>query len=105
MRNLVLPLALAATLLTGSVALAATNHTVTGIIKAIDLKACTVKVDKIVYHFAKGCDFSALKIGEKVEVTGHVYKKLEVGTKIVAAPATPPKSSTTTTSTGAASAK
>lgn len=106
MRTLVLPLALAATVLGGSLALASTDHTVTGTIKAIDLKACTVKVDKTTYHFAKGCDFAALKVGEKVDVTGHVYKKMEVGTKIVAAatpapakPSTTMKSTTTTPKT------
>jgi hypothetical protein len=99
MRTFVLPLALAATVLGGSFALAATDHTVTGTIKALDLKACTVKVDKTVYHFARGCDFAALKLGEKVDVTGHVYKKMEVGTRIVAAVTPAPAKPSTSTAT------
>ena len=102
MRKFVLPLALVASMASGSVALATTDHTTNGTLKAIDAKACTVTVDKTVYHFAKGCDFSAFKVGEKVAVTGHVYKKVEVGTKLVAAatpaptkPTTPPKTTTT----------
>ena len=101
MNKFVLPLALIASLAAGSAAFAATDHTVTGIIKKLDAKACTVEVGKTTYHFAKGCDFSALKVGEKVSVTGHLYKKMEVGTKIVAAvtPAAPAKTTTTTPAT------
>jgi hypothetical protein len=100
MRKLVLPLALALTVASGSFAFAATDHTVTGALKAIDAKACTVTLGKTVYHFAKGCDFSAFKVGEKVDLTYHISKKLDVGTKLVAAamtPAAPAKPATTTT--------
>jgi len=98
MRKFVLPLALLATVASGSMAFAATDHTSNGTLKAIDAKACTVTVDKTVYHFAKGCDFAAFKVGEKVAVTGHVYKKEEVGTKLVAA-ATPAPTTTKPTTT------
>ena len=99
MRKFVLPLALLATMASGSIAFAATDHTTTGTLKAIDAKACTVTVDKTVYHFAKGCDFSAFKVGEKVAVTAHIYKKMEVGTKLVAAAPPAPKPTTTTKTT------
>ena len=101
MNKFVLPLALVASLVAGSAAFASTDHTTTGVIKKLDAKACTVEVGKTTYHFAKGCDFSALKVGEKVSVTGHLYKKLEVGTKIVAAvaPAKPAPVKTTTMTT------
>lgn len=96
MRKLLLPLALAATIASGSFAFAATDHTVTGTLKAIDAKACTVTLGKSVYHFAKGCDFTAFKVGEKVDLTYHISKKLDVGTKLVAA-ATPAPAKPTTT--------
>ena len=88
MKKLVLPLALVAMLATGTTAFAATNSSVTGTIKALDVATHTVTVDKTVYHFAKSVDLSKLKVGEKVTVTGHLYKKMEVGVTIVAA-ATP----------------
>jgi len=105
MRKFLLPLALVATLATGTAAFAATNSATTGPIKAIDAKAHTVTLGKTVYHFAKTVDLSAFKKGEKVTITGHVYKKTEVGVTIVAAapakpapakpakPATPKKTS------------
>jgi hypothetical protein len=85
MKKIILPLALVAMLATGTAAFAATNNSVTGTIKALDAGAHTVTVDKTVYHFAKSVDLSKLKVGEKVTVTGHLYKKMEVGTAIVAA--------------------
>jgi hypothetical protein len=85
MRKFVLPFALVAMLATGTAAFAATNSSVTGTIKALNLTAHTVTVDKTVYHFAKSVDLSKLKVGEKVTVTGHLYKKIEVGVTIVAA--------------------
>lgn len=104
MNKLVLPLALAATIASGSFAFASTDHTVTGTLKAIDAKACTVTLGKSVYHFAKGCDFGTFKVGEKVDLTYHISKKLDVGTKLVAAaPAKPapakPMTTTKTTTT------
>ena len=90
MNKFLLPLALVAALATGSAAFAATNTSTTGPLKALNAKACTATVGKTVYHFAKGCDFSKLKVGERVTVTGHAYKKMEVGVTIVAAaPAKP----------------
>ena len=97
MRKFVLPLTLAAFVATGTAAFAATDHTVTGTLKAIDAKAETVTLGKSVYHFAKGFDLSGFKVGEKVSLTYHVSKKLDVGTKLVAAaPAAPAKPTTTT---------
>jgi hypothetical protein len=89
MHKYVLPIALLAALGTSSLAMAVTNQTSTGDIKSMDIKLCTVTLDnKTTYHFAKHCDFSAFKVGEKVDVTWHLYKKIDVGTKIVAAPST-----------------
>jgi hypothetical protein len=99
MHKLTLPLALAAFVATGTLAFAATDHTVTGTLKAIDAKAETVTLGKSVYHFAKGFDLSPFKVGEKVALTYHVSKKLDVGTKLVAAATTPPAKPTTTTKT------
>ena len=99
MNKFVLPLALIATLAAGSAAFASTSHSLTGKIRALDAKACTVEVGKLTYHFAKGCDFSRFTVGENVTVTGHAYKKMEVGTKIVAAVATPAPAKPMTTKT------
>jgi hypothetical protein len=105
MRNFVLPAILVASLALPSAAMAATNNTSTGVVKAIDLKAETVTVDKTVYHFPAKFDLSAIKVGEKVTVTWHAYKKVDVGTKIVAAvdkkpaPKPAPKTTTKTTTT------
>ena len=89
MRKFVLPLAIVATLATSSMALAVTNNSITGVIKAIDAKADTVTVGKTVYHFAKGTSLSAFKVGERVVIKAHAYKKIEVGVSIAAAPAAP----------------
>jgi Cu/Ag efflux protein CusF len=87
MRKILLPLALVAALATGTAAFAATNTATTGVIKTLDAKAHTVTLGRTVYHFAKSVDLSAFKKGENVTVTGHVYKKSEVGVTIVAAAA------------------
>ncbi|MGN6157068.1 MAG: hypothetical protein ACTHNL_03140 [Devosia sp.] len=89
MRKFLLPLAIVATLATSSMALAVTNNSITGVIKAIDAKADTVTVGKTVYHFAKGTSLSAFKVGERVVIKAHAYKKIEVGVSIAAAPAAP----------------
>ena len=89
MRKFLLPLAIVATLATSSMALAVTNNSVTGVIKAIDAKADTVTVGKVVYHFAKGTSLAAFKVGERVVIKAHAYKKIEVGVSIAAAPAAP----------------
>lgn len=100
MHKYVLPLALVASISASSLALAATDKTVTGTIASMDAKLCTLTLDnKRTYYFAKKCDFSALKVGEKVAVTWHLYKKIEeidVGTKVAAAPAPAPVTTTTT---------
>jgi len=98
MRNYVLPLALIASLGLSSMALASTNNTTDGTIKSVDVKTCTVTLDpSTVYHFAKKCDFKDLTVGEKVTVTWHLYKKIDVGTKIAAYVA--PTTTTTTPKT------
>ena len=89
MRKFLLPLAIVATLATSSMALAVTNNSITGVIKAIDAKADTVTVGKTVYHFAKGTSHCAFKVGERVVIKAHAYKKIEVGVSIAAAPAAP----------------
>ncbi len=105
MRNFVLPAILVASLVLPTAAMAATNNNSTGTVKAVDLKAETVTVDKTMYHFPAKFDLSAVKVGEKVTVTWHAYKKTDVGTKIVAAtdmkptPKPAPKPKTTTAPT------
>ncbi len=85
MRNIALPLILALSLGASGVAMAATDTTTDGMIKALNAKACTVTLDnKAVYHFAAKCDFSKLTVGEKVAITWHLSKKLDWATKIVA---------------------
>ena len=92
MRKFVLPLALLATLATGTAAFAATNSAVTGKVAAVDLKAETVTLGKVAYHFAKGTDLSKITKGESVTIMAHAYKKMEVGVSIAAAaPAAPVK--------------
>src|ERR1700749_4311590 len=105
MRNFVLPAVLVASLALSSVAMAATNNSSTGVVKAVDLKAETVTVGKTTYHFPAKFDLSKNTVGEKVTVTWHAYKKVDVGTKIVAAmdtkpaPKPAPKTMTKTTTT------
>jgi hypothetical protein len=85
MRKIILSAVLVASLALTSAAMATTNHTTTGPLKAIDAKSCTVELGKTTYHFAEKCDFGMLKVGEKVKVTYHLFKKQSVGTAIVAA--------------------
>jgi len=105
MNRFILPVALVASLFAGQAAFASTDHSWTGTIKKIDAKACTVEMGKTTYHFAKGCDFSAFKVGESVTITGHAYKKMEVGTKIVAAVAKPAPAKVVTKTTTAVTPK
>ena len=90
MRKLVMPLLVTVAMVASSAAMAATmNQTTTGVIKALDTKACTVTLDdsKDVFHvhFKKTCDLSKLKVGEKVKVTWHAVKMVDWATKIVKA--------------------
>jgi hypothetical protein len=95
MRKFALPLVLVASLGVSSIAMAATDSSVTGAIKTLDTKNHAVTLDnKTTYHFAKTIDLSTFKVGEKVTVTFHLYKKTDVGTKIAAAAA--PAATTTT---------
>ncbi len=57
--------------------------TVTGAIVAVDAKACTVTIDKTVYHFSAKCKISSLKVGENVTITYKVKSKIDWVTKIV----------------------
>jgi hypothetical protein len=59
------------------------NHTLTGAIKALDAKACTVTIGTRVIHFAQKCDFSKFKVGERVKLTWHLHSE-DVGTAISA---------------------
>lgn len=105
MRNFVIPALIVASLALPTAAMAATNNNSTGTVKAVDLKAETVTIGKTTYHFPAKFDLSAVKVGEKVTVTWHAYKKVDVGTKIVAAvtpkptPKPAPKTKTMTTTT------
>ena len=78
MRKLVLPLALLATIAASSAALAATT---TGKITKLDVPACAVTLSKV-YHFGTKCDFSKLKVGEKVTVTYSLSGKVRHATAI-----------------------
>jgi hypothetical protein len=69
MHKLALAIALAAAF-AAPAAMAATATTANGAIKSMDATACTVTLDSgAVYKFAPKCDFSKLKVGEKVVVT------------------------------------
>ena len=80
------PILITTSLLLASTALAAAPSTATGVIAAMDAKACTVTlVDKNVYQFAPKCDFSKLKAAEKVMITFTVAGKVNTATAIVPA--------------------
>jgi len=69
MHKIALAVALAAALVS-PVAMAAAATTANGTIKSMDATACTVTLDNdTAYKFAPKCDFSKLKVGEKVAVT------------------------------------
>ena len=56
-----------------------------GVIKALSAKACTVTLDnKTTYYFAAKCDFSKLKVGEKVAITWTAKGKKDMASKIAA---------------------
>jgi hypothetical protein len=61
--------------------------TVTGKITAVDAKACTVTLDKVVYHFGAKCKIASLKVGESVTITYKLSGKTDWVTKIVVAKA------------------
>ena len=105
MRKLALPLLIVAALSTSS-AMAATTTTTpapktttttttpaaptttTGTISKLSTKACTVTLDKkTTYYFAAKCDFSALKVGEKVTITWTAKGKKDMASAIAAATA------------------
>lgn len=66
MRKLIVLAALAS--LAAAPALAATT-TAKGDIKSLDAKACTVTLsDNFAYQFGKNCNFSKLKLGEKIAI-------------------------------------
>jgi Cu/Ag efflux protein CusF len=88
MRNVFLPVLVAVTLGTSSMAMAAAaaDLTANGVIKTIDAKACTITLaDKSVYQFAAKCDFSKLTVGEKVVITYTKKGTVDEASKIVAA--------------------
>lgn len=110
MRNLVLPVLLVAALSASSGVMAAgyggamvapkspapAAHTLAvatpihlktarGIVKLIDAKACTVTLtSRNVYQFEPKCDFSRLKVGERVTIKWEPKGKLRDATLIAA---------------------
>lgn len=85
MRKLALPLALAATLATASLAFAA-PQTVTNTIKSLNAKAMTITLsDGTVYELPAKFKISSLKIGEKVVVTWDLKGKKHIATAVVPA--------------------
>lgn len=83
MRKFLIPLLLVASVGGASVAMAA--ETAHGAIASMDAKACTVTLDnKSVYTFAPKCDFSKLKVGEKVAITWAAKGKVNEATAITA---------------------
>ncbi len=83
--RVLLPVALIASIAVPSIAMAASTMA-TGTIKSMDAKACTVTLaDKAVYQFPAKCDFSALKVGEKVNIDYSLSGKTNNATTIVAA--------------------
>jgi hypothetical protein len=104
MRKLALPLLIVAALGATSAMAATTTTTTTkpattttkvvatspttGTISKLNAKACTVTLDKKTnYYFAAKCDFSALKVGEKVTITWTAKGKKDMASAIVAAAA------------------
>lgn len=63
-------------------AVAAASTTATGVVTLVDLHGETVKLGKTTYRFAKNFDLTAITIGEKVTITYHVAKGIDVGTAI-----------------------
>jgi Protein of unknown function (DUF1344) len=85
MHNVILPIAVLASLAAASMAMAATPTVTNGIIKSLDSKACTVTLaDEVTYQFAPKCDFSKMSAGEKVAVTWTLNGKVNQATAIVA---------------------
>jgi Cu/Ag efflux protein CusF len=73
MRNLIVPTAVAAVVLTSSMAMAADN--VTGKIKSFDLKADTITLDNgTVYTLPKDFKNPGLKKGERVQISWSMTK-------------------------------
>ncbi|MEO9230076.1 MAG: DUF1344 domain-containing protein [Devosia sp.] len=70
MRKLAIALMLLSALAASSAALAASPMETKGVIKSFDPIACTVTLEvSDTYHFAPKCNFSKLKVGEKVAIT------------------------------------
>ena len=82
LRRLVL---LLASLLLVAPAVEAASMTATGVVTLVDLHGETVKLGTTTYRFAKNFDLTAISIGEKVTITYHVSKGIDVGTAIVKA--------------------
>jgi hypothetical protein len=84
MRKIITPAIVALSLAITPVAFAAEmNHSLTGTIKALDAKACTVTIGTRVIHFAEKCDFAKFKVGERVKLTWHLHSE-DIGTAISA---------------------
>lgn len=65
----------------------AAGSNVTGAIKTLDAKGCniTLGTSKTVYSFGKTCDFSKLKVGEKVTISYTMNGKVYAASTIKAA--------------------
>lgn len=85
MHKIALTVAALAVIATTSAFAAGTN--VTGAIKTLDAKGCNVTLGtaKTVYNFGKTCDFSKLKVGEKVTITYTMNGKVYAASAIKAA--------------------
>jgi hypothetical protein len=85
MRKVALAAILAASLVSTAALAAGTN--VTGPIKNLDAKGCniTLGTSKTVYSFGKTCDFSKLKVGEKVTITYTMNGKVYAASAVKAA--------------------
>lgn len=85
MHKLALIIAAAAVVASSSAFAAGTN--VSGPIKTLDAKGCNITLGsaKAVYNFGKTCDFSKLKVGEKVTITYTMKGKVFAASAIKAA--------------------
>lgn len=82
MRKFIVPVAIAATLATLSLASAATQH-VTGTIKSYDAKAMTLTLaDGSRYEMPKAFKGPSLKTGEKVAITWDLKGKMRNATAV-----------------------
>jgi Protein of unknown function (DUF1344) len=76
MKNLIVPAALAATIMLAPAAFAAATMT-SGAVKAVDVKAQTFTLDNgVTYHLPKGFKNVAFKVGSKVKIDWEMMGKV-----------------------------